>query len=218
MAVKRGRFVLAAIVVIGIGLFGRQQTLDANLLHALRSGAPQEAETLLERGASADAEDASGSALQSVCRRGDSVTLGALIGHGATLSPETSAALLDRLSDVSDSEVRSNPEGYAQVLALLLSHGAQIDRRGALGHTPFTVAAWQCNIEICRLLLAAGADVNAELTNGLTALGNAEKEPDRNYHQLVILLRSKGAKLSSRERKGLCARYPPKADRTNFFK
>lgn len=123
-----------------------------------------------------------------------------LLRHGACLSPETAVHILNSLSQVQDFQVTDNPEGYRRVIALVLGHGAKMEQRSALGHTPLTMAAWQCNIEISRLFIAAGADVNAELDNGLTALGNAEESAsDWKYKKLVIMLRSKGARLSVRE-------------------
>ncbi len=62
------------------------------------------------------------------------------------------------------------------------------------------IAASQCDIEMCKLFIDDGADVNADMEIGLTALGHAdEHSADWKYKELAVFLRSKGAKLSVKD-------------------
>ena len=51
--------------------------------------------------------------------------------------------------------------GHREVVELLLSHGADVDARGAGGETPLHCAIENIQPEVVTLLLKHGADVNA---------------------------------------------------------
>lgn len=104
------------------------------------------------------------------------------------------------MSGFNSDRLIADREGYHHIIAFLLAHGAKINQRTYLDHTPLTLAAWQCNIEMCRELIASGADVNVHLDNGQTPLGHASfPTVDQKAKRMVVLLRSKGAILSAKE-------------------
>ena len=174
--------------------------MNTALLQTLRSSNTVCAQALLQTGADANAEDQYGSALQEVCRRGSVSTVDSLQQHGASVSPESAIAILFRMADVQDSQVIADREGYHQIIAFLLAHGAKINQRTYLGHTPLTIAIWTGNTEICREFIEWGADVNVHLDNGQTVLGEADRSStDSQFKRMAALLRSKGAKLSAKE-------------------
>ena len=191
---------LSLIVVTGLVFIWWQHSLNTALLQALRSGHMQRAQALLQTGANANAEDQYGSALQEACRRGFVSMVDDLQRHGASLSPESAAVILFRMADVDDSQVIADRKGYHQIIAFLLAHGAKINQRTYLGHTPLTIAIWTGNTEICREFIEWGADVNVHLDNGQTPLEHAyPSSRDWKAKLMVALLRSKGAKLSAKE-------------------
>jgi|LauGreDrversion2_3_1035106.scaffolds.fasta_scaffold81128_2 ankyrin repeat protein len=52
--------------------------------------------------------------------------------------------------------------GIAKVVRLLLEQGAKVDERANDGTTPLYLALQQGRIEVARILVASGADVNAK--------------------------------------------------------
>ena len=63
--------------------------------------------------------------------------------------------------------------GHADILSLLIEHGADVEDRGIFGQTPLHRASWSGNPEAGRCLLDRGADVNAENNGGRTPLFRA---------------------------------------------
>jgi hypothetical protein len=60
--------------------------------------------------------------------------------------------------------------GHADILSLLVEHGADLDARGAGDWTPLHEASWRGNLEAGRCLLDCGVDIDAQDSNGRTAL------------------------------------------------
>ncbi|KAL2797362.1 ankyrin repeat-containing domain protein [Aspergillus keveii] len=78
-----------------------------------------------------------------------------------------------------------------ELLQICLDRGVDITVRDRLGHEPLHIAALHGNAVSARLLLEAGANINAVAANGATALLMAV-EDERRYDVLVFLL-SRGA-------------------------
>jgi len=113
--------------------------------------------------------------------------------------------------------IRAAKAGDIGSIKLLLAHGALVDLPNTLGITPFMAAAGigsttidirarfrneqQC-IEAAKLLLAAGADVNARRDNGQTALHGAALW---GWNEFVQFLADSGANLQAADRDGMKA-------------
>lgn len=70
------------------------------------------------------------------------------------------------------------------------------------GHTPLMQAAQDGNVEYVRMLLDAGADVNAADDDGKTALDMAEGWRSSEEHRAVVeLLRARGARRGTQKKK-----------------
>ncbi len=82
--------------------------------------------------------------------------------------------------------------GKAEVTRILLEAGARVDVYGQnpLANQPLHAAAAGRHIEVCRLLVAAGADVNATQHGGVTPLHEAAQHGDA---EMVELFLSAGA-------------------------
>jgi ankyrin repeat protein len=94
-----------------------------------------------------------------------------------------------------------NQEPAADVL---LARGAPVDAvtRNDMTNQPLHAAAAGGNVNICRKLIAAGADVNARQHGGFTALHEAALRGDR---VMVELYLESGADVSLRENEGKTA-------------
>ncbi len=69
---------------------------------------------------------------------------------------------------------RAAASGDAGLCRLLVGWGADLALRDALGHTPLCAAVrWDCGLEVCGLLVANGADVDAVDGDGRTLLYRA---------------------------------------------
>jgi ankyrin repeat protein len=74
-----------------------------------------------------------------------------------------------------------------------------VNQRGLFGNTPLKVTVIWNDIEAARLLLDAGADVNARLEDGYTALHHAAAG---GRHAMAALLCQRGASLDARNDDG----------------
>jgi ankyrin repeat protein len=122
------------------------------------------------------------------------LALAAFFGHR-----ESVEWLLDHGADVN--AISKNATGYtalsgavargdAEIVRLLLAHGANARHRYGPGYSPLHEAAAGGKIEILRLLLEHGADPNARTQDGQTPLSLAEA---KGRAEAVALLRERGA-------------------------
>lgn len=94
--------------------------------------------------------------------------------------------------------------GCREVLALLLRRGTDPDLHDAGGHTPLYRAAnecgWDAGPEIVRVLVRAGADVNA--CSGVTRATPLHMAARRGFAQIAQTLLEYGADMNAQDRKG----------------
>ncbi|NLO04903.1 MAG: ankyrin repeat domain-containing protein [candidate division WS1 bacterium] len=168
-------YVIAAAVVITViwsvasyAYRARQAGRSEPLLRAAETGTVQDVAVLLERGADPDAAAASGlTPLVAATRRGAAPVVRALLEAGAT--PSAAAVAL---------AVRHRHE---DVLRALIEGGADPNQRLSWSNKSLLeTAAAAGDVELARLLIAHGADVNAKDPLAMPALlaaagaGNAE--------------------------------------------
>jgi ankyrin repeat protein len=76
-------------------------------------------------------------------------------------------------------------EGHAEVVALLLDNGADVDAKNDYGVTPLYLAAAWGHVEVVSPLLAAGADKTIEEQNGETPLEAATRKGHKAAAELL---------------------------------
>jgi len=88
--------------------------------------------------------------------------------------------------------------GHADVIKLLLDHGADVNAKTSKGSTALMAAAE--HVDVVKLLLDHGAEVNAKTSKGSTALMNAVRNAN-----VVKLLLEYGAEVNAKRREGSTA-------------
>jgi ankyrin repeat protein len=88
--------------------------------------------------------------------------------------------------------------GHADILSLLLDHGADVDDRSA-SQTPLHRALWYAKLEAGRFLLDRGADINARDNIGWTPLFIATST---GYFESAQMLLERGAKINDQNVSG----------------
>src|SRR5687767_2971694 len=107
--------------------------------------------------------------------------------------------LRERLLDEPSGATSFSPDGFtalhfaaffgkAEAARILLEHGAGHDvyTRNAFANQPLHAAAAGRHIEVCRVLIAAGADVNATQHGGYTPLHEAAQHGDVEMSELFL--------------------------------
>jgi hypothetical protein len=89
-------------------------------------------------------------------------------------------------------------EGHADILSLLLEHGADIgDRVGS--QTPLHRASWFGNLEAAQCVLDRGSDINAQMDDGQTSLYCAAYSGNVEYARMLL---DRGARLNVHDNEG----------------
>ena len=107
--------------------------------------------------------------------------------------------LRERLLDDPASVAAFSPDGFtalhlaaffgkAEAAKMLLDHGARVDvyTRNPFANQPLHAAAAGRHVEVCRILLAAGADVNATQHGGFTPLHESAQHGDVEMTELFL--------------------------------
>ncbi len=153
---------------------------------AARGGHFEVLQYLVDRGADLNAIDNNGIApLHSLARSGQTEAARLLIDKGADIDIKDPVKLTP-LNMAAES-------GLEAMVKLLIEKGANIENKHAYGRTPLVGAARERgNINVIRMLLDAGADVNSSDNWGATALDLAAW---RGFEEVVNLLLERGALL-----------------------
>ena len=178
-----------------------------DLIEAVIAGDTERVRVLLAEDPSlVAARDGEGvSALLLARYRFDRATLEALMAADPELDVFEAAALgyidrlRERLLDSPGAVGAFSPDGFtalhlaaffgkAEAARILLEHGASVDvyTRNPFANQPLHAAAAGRHIEVCRILLAAGADVNATQHGGYTPLHEAAQHGDVEMSELFL--------------------------------
>lgn len=104
--------------------------------------------------------------------------------------PRRTAAGLERAPEQTSRAVHLAAYGHADLLRLLIEHGAEVDALGYEGNhgwaPPLVLACWEGTVETVRLLLEAGADPNLPSRPGGSALHAAINHYDAEKIELLL--------------------------------
>ncbi len=185
----------------------RNQSLNNDLIDAIKKGEAQKVSELIRAGADPNATKSDGriTALMYAAHRGSGNMVQLLIAAGADINAsdangrtaliwaadangnvDTVNILLANGADV-NAKTRTTETalmaaaGYRdneKVIHLLLSKGAQVNNRSKDGNSALIIAAFLGGKEIVKVLLDAGADINASNNQGFTAWAAAGASGD----------------------------------------
>jgi ankyrin repeat protein len=158
-----------AVLQMGAPLEQQDRLGYTPLMAASLLGYPQAAKTLIDRGADLEARN----------NDGQTALLVSVLGTTANYVDLDAAG--------------ENPwhNRWGQVTQLLLERGADVNAADKRGATPLFLAIFSQDMDLCRTLIKAGADVNHELPNGVSMLRFARTISSK---QVVELLLTNGAK------------------------
>jgi hypothetical protein len=131
-----------------------------------------------------------------LARSGETTVLGSMIEAGlpVNLSDHKGNSLL----------MLAAYHGNEETTAMLLGHGAEVDRVNDRGQTPLGGVAFKGHLGVARLLLASGADPNADNGGGKSPLMFAAMFGHREMMELLI---EAGADTKSQTLMGINARH-----------
>jgi ankyrin repeat protein len=179
----------------------------ADLVEAVSAGDAERVRAILHDDASLVASrDAAGVSVLMLARyRFDREVTDALLAADPELDVFESAALgyvdrlRERLMDDPAAAASLSPDGFTalhfaaffgktEAAKVLLEHGASVDvyTHNPFANQPLHAAAAGRHIEVCRVLLAAGADVNATQHGGYTPLHEAAQHGDVEMTELFL--------------------------------
>ncbi|CAF2610235.1 unnamed protein product [Rotaria sp. Silwood2] len=207
-----------------------ERTKDTALSLACSGGRQEVVEVLLKKGANREHRNVSDYTALSLAASGGYVNIiRLLLNYGAEINSRTGSKLgitplmlasmnghvaavkllLDMGSDI-NAQIETNRntaltlacfQGRAEVVSLLVDRKANIEHRAKTGLTPLMESASGGYVDVGRVLLERGADVNAPPvpTSKDTALTIAA---DKGHHKFVELLLLYGATIDVRNKKG----------------
>jgi ankyrin repeat protein len=168
-----------------------------SLLDALDSGdTEEEIAQMLDSGVPIEVRDDTGqSPLMCAVRRGRPEVVKLLLSKNAEVDA--------RDKDMNTPLMRAAWRGSLEIVKLLIAAKANVNARDAGKYTPLIQTFGRdTHIEIARLLLDSGADVNASTSWGSTVLGDAAKDGNE---RMVELLLARGASINRSEHDGYTA-------------
>jgi ankyrin repeat protein len=204
----------------------RSSEADAALIVAANQGHGEIVESLLAKGAHANAQDEKGcTALMYAARNGHTSIVESLLAKGADVNAQNekgstaimfaarnghtaiAESLLARGADVNVHATNNGTtalilaagNGHSEVVASLLANGAEVNSGDGDGDSALILAAKKGYKEIVDSLLASGAAVNAQNKEGNTALIEAAWS---GHSEIVESLLAKGAKVSAQNKEG----------------
>ena len=179
----------------------------AELVEAVNAGESERVRAILvDDGSLVASRDAAGVSVLMLARyRFDREVTDALLAADPELDVFEAAALgyvdrlRERLMDDPGAAASFSPDGFTalhfaaffgkpEAAKVLLEHGASVDvyTRNPFANQPLHAAAAGRHIEVCRVLLAAGADVNATQHGGFTPLHEAAQHGDAEMSELFL--------------------------------
>ena len=213
----------------GADIYSKTQRGGTPLCFAIESRHEKVVNVLLERGANIGLDDTyDKTMLHFAVEKGSSIIVEHILKHCPDLNNKRNSSVLKVAVKGWGTEYRKiiknllrygftvNPKdtknfmyaavkkGYLELIEELLKHGTGVNMlcnsTSGKGYIPLHVASIKNQVEVAKLLISYGADVNAEDANGETALYSATQ---RGREKIVELLLKCGAKADAKTKRDL---------------
>ena len=176
----------------------RDDHIQVGLITAAKRDALHMARALLAFGANVNARDCTGQTpLLTAVQYGSTAMVKLLLEKNADMKAKSTDGMA-----VLDAAMHKKPEPVESMLSLVVEAGVDLNERNIQGMMPLAVAVGFNFLTAARLLLKAGADIEARDRTGSTALHEAVvSTQDRIQHILKLLLES-GAAIQAQNHHG----------------
>jgi ankyrin repeat protein len=172
-------------------------TLSAqDLIKAVESKNYKKAETLLKSGSDAKMPDSKGRfPLWIAVWNEDTAMVSLLITGGADVNQRLVGK--DGVSLGCMDVACQN--GLTDIVEMLVDHGANINTKGPVGHSPLRIASRNGHVDIVKFLIGKGAEIDSEGDDRATPL---ESAAGKGHLDIVMLLIDAGAKINHQDKDG----------------
>ncbi|HXB05617.1 MAG TPA: ankyrin repeat domain-containing protein [Puia sp.] len=89
--------------------------------------------------------------------------------------------------------------GSTEIVKILVDHGAKVNAKGYVGHSPLRIASRNGHLDIVKFLISKGADIDSEGDDRATPL---ESAAGKGHLDIVMVLIAAGAKVNHQDKDG----------------
>lgn len=185
---------------LGANLNAQDKYGYSALIHSLSYGYEDMSQLLIECNADVNARTYNGDTpLLIALAKCKTPTIKMLINNGADINARNNQgdnAILYAAGKGTD-------RWFYEVVEMLIDEKADVNSKNSSGETPLLIAAYQCNLDLVRLLVGSGADIALGNSRNVTPIHQAAQCSGPEGYSAVKFLMEKGADLTKKDDYGM---------------